>query len=358
MLAAICVAGTAAAQTSGAETARFDYRRADGAEECPTGGVIRVKVAARLGYDPFDPESDTEVRVEIAPRGSSGGYAAEIRIRRPETDTPGRRRLSTEDRTCRELVDALVFAVSVAIDPSSAMGDGEEAESTAAPTVRAATALRAKAVAVAESAQLRAARDANEEESDASATESRDREPAEESGSAANSRSDSARWEIRALAGGGLAVGAAPAPAGSFRLGVETGGSSFRAGFGGRVDLPAGMETSGGAVETSLFVGELVPCGRLAPVSVCGVVQVGGLRLRGVDLRASAARSVAHAALGPRIAAELPIGRRLSVRLLGDLLANLVRTRAEVGGETVWRTPAVAGWVGVSLGVDLGGGGP
>ena len=321
-----------------AHTAQLHYERTDAAEACPDERGLRERVAARLGYDPFVPEAAMTVRVTVDRREQAPGYAGEIAIRDPSRETPGVRSFAPDDPSCDSLTEALVFAVGVAIDPSAATTDPTgAAEPPPSPALQAARDRRVRAVTAARSAQRETGRRRDE---DSNADGSSDNSPPP---------SPTEAWTIHGVVGGGIALGAAPKPSGSLRLGVDVGRSAFRLEAGGRIDLPTRERAGGGAFQTAVVAATVAGCGEVAPLFACGVVQAGGLRFAGDDLPDSTSDTSVFAATGGRIGAEFALRPRLLVQLRGELLAALARTDVLVGEEAVWRTPPLSGTIGLAL---------
>jgi hypothetical protein len=95
----------------------LSYARGVGAESCPDDAAFRSGVARRLGYDPF--RSEARSRVEVTLARSASGFSAHIVIGGVDGVADASRDLSTEGGSCDELVDSIVLAVSLAIDPVS-----------------------------------------------------------------------------------------------------------------------------------------------------------------------------------------------------------------------------------------------
>ncbi len=86
------------------------------ASACVTQDVLRERVSARLGYDPFDADAPLNVHVKIT--ANEDTYTALISTQR-DASLPRERAL--ESSGCQDLIEATVFAVALAIDPVRSM---------------------------------------------------------------------------------------------------------------------------------------------------------------------------------------------------------------------------------------------
>lgn len=342
----VAVAAIAAAPTpapASPSTAALDYERETGAERCPDAQALRDGVAARLGYDPFRDDSDRTVRVVVRAGDSEAPYSALIEIWTHDRSEPGVRNLSSSDTNCEKLADTLEFTVSVAIDPGSAggrptAGGGPDAGRRA---VMAGLLRLHDAVGAADRAQASAAR--------------RAADPAEPDNSSSSTPDRDAPSPIvfRAGLGGGATVGTAPSPTGLFRLGAELARRRWSIRLDGRMELPARRSVADGNLETSLALGELAACGTIEFAFGCAVGSLGRLRMTGLDLADTRSGTQLYAATGARAGGDLRLSKTFTLRLQGQLLAALVRTRAVVDSTTVWTTPDFSGSVSSLLVVDF-----
>jgi hypothetical protein len=296
----------------------LSYTRGPGAEDCPDEAALRAAVAARLGEDPFGDNPTQRFDVDVAWAG--GKFVGHVALA-DHVGAPSDPR-QFEGATCTELVEALALALSLAIKPDLPVLAGpspapsEPATPPASPTV--------------------------------------DTSPDHASGARAPARREPApappNHDARSgfRFGGGVfghgSFGTAPAPS----LG---GGPLLRASYGrgfvsleGRFDLATGRPMStGGAVETSLMGGELVPCWRFETLQACGVLLLG--RLRGsVTGRDTPGRDEAFlAAVGGRAAFGQPLAPHVALEIRTDLLGLLTPIRLVRNGVTpVWSLSPVS----------------
>ncbi len=334
---ATLLASTPAAAES-LPTARLTYERVGRASACPTEQALRDGVAARLGYDPFGADSPRLVRVRITPMEDVSGYVASIALETPHTTTPQTRELRSEGARCDELIQALIFTVSVAIDPSAtvrASGSPDKGLSTVMAAV-----LRVH------DAQSAASEEATQVAGAIAAVERPVAPPPTPPPADEPSRPP---LSMRAAAGGGAAAGLSPGVAAVIHLNVALERPMWSVGLGAAATLPTQTDLDAGRLETSLIVAEVLPCWRRRWLRACGVGVLGSLRTTGIELERASSNSSVYAALGARVSADLEVAPATALRLYVQAQGVLARTRALVDGEQVWRTPDFAGHAGASI---------
>jgi hypothetical protein len=131
-------------------------------------------------------------------------------------------------------------------------------------------------------------------------------------------------------------AGAAIATPG-FSLSVAAVVPHFSMGLEFRGDLPTVARTSAGLISTYRLTGMLVPCGRYRILAACALAAFG------VD-SASFYGSAFYAALGGRLAVELPVYRHLWIRVHGDVLASLTNLSFYSAIERFYRVSGALGW--------------
>ena len=143
------------------------------------------------------------------------------------------------------------------------------------------------------------------------------------------------------------------APLATLGLGLDVGlriGDVVSLGLEGRFDLPAsGAAAYGGRVETSIVFGGAYACARYVFVGGCVVGGGGALRATGLDYVSASTATTTYATVGARLFAELVYGP-LVVHVRFDVLPAIVRTSLEVSGETVWSLPPVSFVLGGGVG--------
>lgn len=126
MLFVLAIASTGFASAAPENSVRFAWVRGRGAELCPQEATIAKIVAARLGRDPFSPESSWFIEGVV--EHSAAGWSAHIRMSKDGANL-GTRELSSETADCSAITAASVLAIAVGIDPEAAL------TSAPAPTI-------------------------------------------------------------------------------------------------------------------------------------------------------------------------------------------------------------------------------
>ena len=288
------------------QQARLDYLLEEDLQGCPDASAMRRAVTARLGYDPFSDSADSTIAVEIHRSGS------ELRARvywRGESGEPrGMRELQSASGSCEELAAAAALAVSIAIDPVAA----EATETTA----------EAPAVAAPETTI--------------------------EAGPAAGKPGSMPRWMW--LAGGGVFVGRGMTP--GWWPGLELGVGARRGWLAFEVWLsampPHSFDVEGGSIDVQWLAVTANACVARGGLRACLLASGGALRGTGREpLENRQKTTTPYAGAGGRIAWDLRLRGRLSLRVHADVAATLARTSYTVSGEDVWTQPAVATELGV-----------
>jgi hypothetical protein len=298
-------------------SSRLVYERRAGAESCPSETELRDAVAARLGYDPFTDGAANTLRVVM----SRDGNLRTARIERIDVngETTGARTLDSEATECTELASATSFAVAIALDPESFTRPAPKAAGVAAPPAP-------------------------------------PRGDASPPAAPAPARSDEPSPSFFVGASGHAAFLAAPSVAPGARVhgGVRYG--AFSAALGARLDVPVSGEAEGGSgrVESSLMLGELVPCGHVGPAAFCGVVALGALRGRGYEVSAPDSDTTLFFAIGPRVEGEWRFAGPLGLLAQGDVLAHATRPAFELDGVEAYRTPLLSVVLGLGMRLHLG----
>ncbi|MET0790445.1 MAG: hypothetical protein ABW061_02900 [Polyangiaceae bacterium] len=103
------------------DATRLEYARSDGAGGCPDQASLQRAVVQRLGYDPFFHAAHQTVAVDITDVGSK--LLARMRLVDEQGIIRGSRELNEQLGNCDELVASLALAISIALDPSAALGE-------------------------------------------------------------------------------------------------------------------------------------------------------------------------------------------------------------------------------------------
>jgi hypothetical protein len=304
LLATLLVASFAPRARAAKSTASLVYVRSD-LLECPEESEVRDAVSSRLGYDPFDPRAPTTVTAVIT--RERAGLRARVELRNPSTGATGVRLLTSAPGDCTELASAMELAISIAIDPLSAMRTPGTPPSTDEPIQREPT-----------------------------------RVPAEAPTAPPVPKAEPARPML--LIGGAASVGYGTTPSVSFApvvfAGVRLDRFSLR--VDGRFYVPGSEDaTPRGSVRGSLLGGALAPCVHFGPGTGCAVVLLGRFHGegRGVDLPKE--DDVLHVAAGARVGVEWPLGRHVFVPLGLEALVPLTRQHLRLRDRAIWEAPPV-----------------
>jgi hypothetical protein len=303
---------------------QLTYELTPDTEGCPDVETFQSTVKRQLGYDPFLASADRRVAVKIA--RTETGFDGSIRWTDAHGKWAGDRQLSSRRSDCSEIAANVAFAVAVQLQLLAALspetpgtGTGTTAAATVAPKPSAPT-----------------------QPNDASKATTSPEPPA----------SRGARFRLAAGLGPSLALGLAPKVTGLGRLFVS-----------GRLD-PFSLEL---AVEAALPVSQTQPdgsgftlnrlafgaaaCGHIQPFAACFTAMVGRLEARGFGVDNPSAPSGVFSQLGARIAATHELGERFFVGARLEGLVMLAPWTVTLDDTVTWKTPPVAGLLGLDFGV-------
>jgi len=312
------------------DATRLEYSRSARAATCPDRDALSAQVGRRLGYDPFFHAARQTISVEII--DVDGELRAQMRLLDENGIIVGSRELHEQAGQCDELVASLALAISIALDPSAALGE------------------ETKVASKAESAPPESAETPRGSASKAAAQElPQKQEPARvEQRAPPQENRDPFRPAIRATLFAD--VGTAPTLAWGYRLGFDLGRSSYRIGAEFVQLLPASKELGEvGQARVSLLAGSVVPCFVRAILAGCAVVTLGALQTRGEDIPYPSGESVFYAALGGRIEFAPILSRNLRLVTQVEALKPLTPVSLRVVGSEVWHSPFLTAAVGVGL---------
>jgi hypothetical protein len=316
----LCLPGSAFAQAP--RQVRFAYELQEGASSCPDLATVQAGVAARLGYEPFNDSAEDLVRATIHPFGH--GLEARIEMTNAGGSRKAERKLVSHQRDCAELASSVELAVSIAIDPlrlaPTPPGPGSREQAPAASVAGLGE----------EPTQPRPAAVLSAGEPGTTSTPGR---------------------PILGRVEAGLVgtVGSAPSPSLGVAAGVGIRGGDFSLGIEGRADISASTSLRVGEASTSLLVASLVPCLHFGKLAGCALATAGALRAAGHGLIDSRQVTVPYVALGARLAIALPITKRLSLAMHGDMTTPIGKTHLEVDDSEVWTTPPLAFVLGLGV---------
>jgi hypothetical protein len=328
--------GAAQAEAAPGDATRLDYARSDHATGCPDREALQSAVVKRLGYDPFFPVARQTIVVEIL--DGETGLRAVMHLVDANGIIRGSRELSESRGHCDELVAALALAISIALDPSAALG--EESADTK-PGAPAGPAKPAEPKSEPESKQPESAA-INGPDAAIPA------QPAA-AGSAKKRRAHPTKTQplsypegtpIGLRAGVFSSLGVAPALAAGFRAGVSVHRKWFEL-VGEFSDQLEATRTSGdgGSVIGSLADGTLAPCFTADALAACALLNVGSLKSRGQDVPQPVNQRSLYAALGARVEFSPRLFEQLYLVTNADAFKSLTPITMRLHGADVWHTP-------------------
>jgi hypothetical protein len=309
---------TAQAEQPPHRRVRLQYQAPPG---CTAEKMIRYLVGSKLRADPFDPNANAHLAVTI--ERARGKYTGRAELTEPGAVKPWSRSFPPMT-TCDEIVDALVFAVAVhldPVDPSSPSAPSPPPSSPSSPTVVASPALSAPELPRATPPEP----------------------PAR---------------VVRLGAGAAIGLGVSPAnaaPGVTLEVGLRwLRWAPLSIAVEGRAypSASATKASSGATVTTGRYTGAVVPCAHLRVIAAlelsgCALLELGALRIASDAPKPTPATRIA-AASGLRGGVELPLSAYLALRATGDALVTLRRYGVSTYGSPVWETPPVS--AGFSLG--------
>ena len=292
---------TGLAQAAPVRPVRLQFERS-GAAACPDEQWLRSAVAARLGFDPFEPAAPAVVIVTIG--DTAPGFQARLTLVDERGDKKTRS-LTGSREDCSDLREALALSLSVALEAFTSTPPASVLE--ASPPVGAEPVVSPPAV-----------------------------------------------FTPFVTLGGGLALGAAPAPTGALWLGGGLERRWFSAALEARAVLPGGVSVATGRLDVSAVSLDALVCFVARPLTLLDTracaLGAGGVTFSsasGLDGSRSAVTPLA--AVGGRLEVSLKVVWQLWLSLRGELRGALARTALKVGEEAVWTTPLLGGTVGLAL---------
>jgi hypothetical protein len=329
-----------AAPARAEEAPKLDYVVASDTVGCPSDREFRAAVTARVGRDPFVARSDRTLRVDV--RLEDGELAATGALVEVNGDSSGLRRITGKPDDCREVVDGMALAVSLAI--------AALAESSAAPVGAVTPSSRAPSEATTDppppaAAPRPEAPAPSEVPSLAPAAARRDvaGAPAERGGRhEAVVPSAGIAGHVTTGVGPGVGVGGAlwvRGRQGSWSLSVE-----------GRLDGFGSTELgTSGSVTSSLLAAVLSVCGHRGVVMLCPLALAGSIGASSSGIRFPDSDAAPYVALGGRFGVEWPLSPALAVQGRLDGLVTLLPVDIELDGDAVWSSPFGSAALGAGL---------
>ncbi len=332
------VVGSTSAEA--APTARLVYSRTAETASCPAESELRHAVAARFGYDPFSPWAKQTVLVQISRQRVR--FIARVQLLDDHGITHGARELSSDERDCSEIFDALALAITIALDAASK--SDPPSESPEAPSAAPAPSLLAPAPANA----------VVDSTPPADLAPTATPGPSAEAPVSAPPARSTPRLHVDvgvdALASLGVVPSASPGVSAFARGRVESWSLSVEI----RADLPESAARSaalgGGGVESWLAATSLAPCFHAGYVVACASGTFGSLQASGRDIDPRFSKAAPFVAAGVRLGVEWPESTMYALRVHFDGMANLLRARLVLGqSDEVWAAPPFAGTLGAGM---------
>ena len=294
-------------------SAKLVYVRGQGAESCPGEMELRMSVAHRLGYDPFNTGSRRTIMAVV--EGNDERLTARMELVDEQGVSQGERKLEAAPDRCGDLIRALALSMSIAIDPEHTGSDPN-----APPLFR-----------------------FEQSAGEASRADSSPEEPAP------REQSRDAPLFLRFGLGGQVGLGTAPAPAAGLLVIGSARYRDFSVALEYRTDADASRVLANGArIESSLMTGNVAPCFHYGPGLACGVFSFGVVQATS-DATHPENDAALYAAAGIRLGTEWELTPPVVLRTHADLLGALTRPHIELDGQNVWEMPAVSGSLGLAL---------
>lgn len=332
----VCALRSSVAGAAPGDATRLEYARSEAAASCPDRTALKAAVRSRLGYDPFFPAARQTVVVEIIDSGRA--LVARMRLVDEQGMIVGSRELREKRGQCEELVAALSLAISIALDPSAALGP------------RPTETVKANPAESTETAEAASADPAPEAESKSVAQEhpQKTTEPRADRGQTSLLAQERLRLAARAALFADL--GSAPALAFGYRAGLDLQRSRVRIAAEFSQQFPASKELSEGKrAHASLLAGTLAPCFASDTLAGCGLVSVGALRSRGENVENPQSQSTFYAALGARFEFTPLLFGKLRLLTQIDAMKPVTPISLRVAGAEVWQTPVLTFSAGLGL---------
>ncbi len=330
VLEAVLVVGTliTTSKVAAAErpTVALRYSIAEGAPACPNETTLRERVTEEVGYDPFVSGSARALAIEIS---RDKLFLARVVDRAPSGAEAVR--TLTSSVSCDDLLQSVVLAVAVSLDPEVQPKRVAEAPPEKKPEVTVLPVLVPVYI---------------------------ERPPAPPPPKPAE-RDAIEGWVAAGFGvGGGFVPGTSLGP--TLALGFRR--KQWEVSLEGTAQLPGRTQSEIGDVEAFSVMASAVPCYTPALSTwgralVCGSIAMGGAfaSASGVDEATPAVRLAAFT--GPRAGVVFLVAPHFDVRLAGDLFVNLAPLAAQIRylGEaiTIYEGPPIAGRVITSIAVSF-----
>lgn len=337
--AALLAIGTFSATNGWAapgDATRLEYARSERAAACPDRSALKSAVSKRLGYDPFFPAARQAIIVEIIDHDDE--LRAQMRLIDEHGVIVGSRELREKGEDCDELVASLALAISIALDPTAALG---KAPTTAEQTSREEPAPETQASPAEPSPESKLEPAAQEHPKKPRTAKPPPSEP---------TNADSEHRELAARAAFFADIGSAPALGFGWRLGLDLRRAWFRVAAEFSQQLPTSKDIpENGSATASLLTGALTPCLTTGTLAGCGLVTLGAMNTRGESIPNASSQSSFYAALGTRFEYTPVLFDDFQLLTQIDALKPLTPVSLRAHGEEVWHTPFLTFAAGLGL---------
>jgi hypothetical protein len=304
------------------------FGRGAGAESCPGEDDLRAAVAARLGFDPFRPGGEREIRCTV--RRSDGAFRARIEVAPAGSPAIAGRDLISYRDDCGELAEAVTLTIGIAINPLIAAPPAETTSRPPAPEPVAAPAAPVSAPALPPPAAPPAA-----------TTVARAVAPQQRA----------ATTDLRFGAHVAATVGVGPRAAPAVGLDAQLRRRALSLVVDARVVAQSSVAAGAGSATAWLWSASVGPCFHRDLLALCAVGTAGQLRAAGNGYATVADSTAPYLAVGARGVVELPLGDRLRLLWTGEVAAPLVTVHLTVDGRDVWASPRVNALSSLGLGM-------
>jgi DNA-directed RNA polymerase specialized sigma24 family protein len=142
--------------------------------------------------------------------------------------------------------------------------------------------------------------------------------------------------------GASFVAGTGPTVTGGLALAVGVEWDALVIDGEARIELPSPGASAVGTFESMLISFALAPCGRVAPVLLCGVIRGGPLRVSGRAVEDASDVTSLWIGLGARVGFETTVDPHVRLQANAELLSALSQTNVLIGIERIWRTEPVA----------------
>lgn len=331
-----------------AASAQLQFHRGSGADACLDEADLRQGIADVLGAEAFDEDSPTEIRVSIE-GGQDERLVATIEV---ESDhqgaSPGRRTLETVDPDCEDLSAAIIFVVTVAIDPRAAAeaelsSDSSSSDDHGVDSIP--DRLQSQANETIHLAINRAVDRAHETSSASPPAHTATPAPQPQPVSSVEAESS---WKLRAEAGGAIDLASAPSIMISPSAGIKMARAQTYLVLRARFEIPRIGEFPQGSARTSRRLGEFAGCRSSNRLFGCAVMIGGVYRASGVDLTDN--RRGTHFYAATRLDIGVSISR---LHLALGMEIPLIRPVLLVNSQPAWQVPPAFLHTGLSADFDF-----